>query len=484
MNTRYKNILLLLLLLSILATGCKKLLEVELPIDTNTGNFVYETAGLAAMALNGVYKDLAGESSLSGIAGLSHKGGLLADELINNPDNFWGRFMYTNDVQGDGNDAAGYWFDSYYYTYRVNAIINGVSSSPAITGQAREILLAEAKFIRALMHFHVVNLYGDAPIVLTPDVKTNTKIDRSPKADVYKQIVTDLLEAQAVLKDDYLANDFVTSIGEKIAPNKAAATALLARVYLYMGEWEKAEVEATKIIDNPVYALVPLNDVFLVNSKEAIWQLQSNDQDVIGPNTSEGKFFIPFGNVVPPVYASSFLLNAFEANDQRKVNWLHEIIVGSSSYFIPYKYKKGQRTDQDPQPVQTERATIFRVGEVYLIRAEARAHLGRLTGANGAEHDLNMIRARAGLDPTTQTNNLDEMLAALEHERQTELFVEHGHRWLDLKRTNRIDAVMEQVVGSKGATWNSTKALLPIPLEEFRFNPLMAGKQNPGYREK
>jgi starch-binding outer membrane protein, SusD/RagB family len=116
----------------------------------------------------------------------------------------------------------------------------------------------------------------------------------------------------------------------------------------------------------------------------------------------------------------------------------------------------------------------MRLAEVYLIRAEARAQKEDIAGA---QSDLNKIRSRAGL-MDTPANDKASLLAAIEQERMVELFTEQGLRWLDLKRTERVDAVLTAV---KGNTWKPTDALYPIPEQQILNDPSMAGSQNPGY---
>jgi hypothetical protein len=118
---------------------------------------------------------------------------------------------------------------------------------------------------------------------------------------------------------------------------------------------------------------------------------------------------------------------------------------------------------------------ILRLAEQYLIRAEARAQQNNI---DGAKTDLNAVRNRAGLLNTT-ANDKTEMMAAVLHERQVELFTELGHRWFDLKRTKAVDLVMNSVTPIKGGTWQTTDQLYPIPVADIIRNSTL--KQNPGY---
>jgi starch-binding outer membrane protein, SusD/RagB family len=117
---------------------------------------------------------------------------------------------------------------------------------------------------------------------------------------------------------------------------------------------------------------------------------------------------------------------------------------------------------------------VLRLAEQYLIRAEANLKLGDLAGAAS---DINTIRSRAGLGNTPASTETD-LLHAIAQERRIELFTEWGHRWLDLRRYGIVDAVLGPL---KGASWNTTDQLYPIPLTQIQNDPAMSHAQNPGY---
>ena len=159
-------------------------------------------------------------------------------------------------------------------------------------------------------------------------------------------------------------------------------------------------------------------------------------------------------------------------------NWLGIYTAPNTNkqYYFPYKYK----SYQSGKPV-TEYYMVLRLGEQYLIRAEARAQQGNISGALA---DLNSIRNRAGLASYTGPTDNTSLLTAILHERQVELFTEWGHRWLDLKRTNTVNSIMGSpgnVCQAKGGTWNSDghQAVFPIPLSEMNLNHNLT--QNSGY---
>jgi hypothetical protein len=169
------------------------------------------------------------------------------------------------------------------------------------------------------------------------------------------------------------------------------------------------------------------------------------------------------------------LVNAFETGDARLTNWVGTFTTTTApvtTYYYANKYKVASLSSTI---AVTEYPIVMRFAEQYLIRAEARAQQNNLSGAVA---DINIVRARASLANTTAASQSD-ILDAVAHERQVELFSEWGHRWFDLKRTNKLDAVMSVVTPQKGGTWSSFEQLMPIPPDDIRAGANL--KQNPGY---
>jgi hypothetical protein len=162
------------------------------------------------------------------------------------------------------------------------------------------------------------------------------------------------------------------------------------------------------------------------------------------------------------------LLAAFEVNDKRRSNWIKSVIINGTEYHYPVKYR--ENTIATPRK---EHNIVLRLAEQHLIRAEARAHLDQLPGAID---DINLVRNRAQLNNLHPALNASQCLAAIEQERRVEFFTEWGHRWLDLKRTNKATAVLAPV---KNNNWQSTDQWYPIPFDEIRKNPNL--QQNDGY---
>jgi starch-binding outer membrane protein, SusD/RagB family len=456
--------------------GCEKLVEVEPPTTSNYGSNVYQSDGTAAAVLTGIYTNMSRTSFSGGsITSMSLFLGLSADELnlYNGVSNTTYIGYFKNALTSFNTENADFWRLCYPIIFIANSAIDGISKSNTLTPGIKQHLIGEAKFVRAFCYFYLANLYGDIPLVTGIDYTINSVMSRTSRAEIWKYIIFDLKESQDLLSDQYLDASILNTTSARVRPTKWAATALLARVYLFCNDWANAELEATKIINNTSsFSLPDLNNVFLKNSLEAIWQLQPVNSR---QNTQDARLFIlpssgPTSNLNNPVFLNTSLLNSFENDDLRYTSWIKNITAGSTKYYFPYKYKLNALN----APVN-EYLMVLRLGEQYLIRAEARAQQGNISGA---QNDLNVIRARAGLAITTASNK-QELLTTILHERQVELFSEWGHRWLDLKRTNSIDSVMISETAKKGGIWSPYKAWYPIPQSDLNLNPNLV--QNNGY---
>lgn len=499
MQSRYKisnplqfsrTVLILFTLLAGFAS-CKKLIEIPAPVNSLNVANVYTTDVTAASVLTGIYQKMSNNSitfpfaiDLSDIA-LSVLPGLSGDELnlFNVTDGTYEPY-YSSSLTSS-NAGINLWNKIYHVVFICNSALEGLANSTGLTPSVKQQLTGEAKFMRAFCYFYMVNLYGDVPLVLSTDYKISASMARTPADQVYQQIITDLKDAQGLLSSNYLDGTALKIVSERLRPTKWAATALLARAYLYNKDYPNAELQATAVINNTSqFNLEPLNSVFLTNKTEAIWQLQPlGASNYIYSNTGMGNLFVlpaegPDG-FTHPLYLSDYLVNSFEAGDLRKEEWTGNVTVDGTTYYYPYKYKIGNTAG----PTQ-EYMMVLRLGEQYLIRAEAEARQNKLAAAIT---DLNALRTRArgpnpgDLPALSGSLTQQAILDAVAHERQVELFTEWGDRWLDLKRTEKIDAVMNTVATQRGFTWSSYMQLYPIPLAELLTDPNL--EQNPGYTE-
>jgi hypothetical protein len=458
------NIFFRSLLICVIASGCKKFTDVNAPSSQLVTATVFTSDATLKSAIAGMYSTIAATNAETMQYELSILPSTSADEI---------RYLTTdisydpftnNALTTDDPYVLDMWTGLYNTNYYANSLIAGVQGSTGgLSDSLSRETIAEGKFIRAFCHFYLVNLYGDVPIATTTNAAINNALSRSPKDSVYAQIIRDLKDAQAGMKADYsYAN------GERTRPNKYAAAALLSRAYLYTSDWANAEAAATTLINySSLYKLTDISNTFIKNNTEAIWQMSS---PVFTGYTLEGQYY-NYGaySSSPNFVLTSSLLAAFEPGDLRFTNWVNTETYTDDTitYYYPYKYK--QRTTNTSSA--GEYWTPLRLGEQYLIRAEARANQKNLTGAI---EDINVIRTRAGLANTTAVS-LSDVLTAIEQERRIELFCEYGHRWYDLKRTNRADAVL----GADKSGWTSHAALFPIPQLERNNNTNLT--QNNGY---
>lgn len=469
------KLILSFIIISIFAISCKKLVEIEPPITGVTGANVYASDATAAAVLTGLYTKITPvNNSQASLPFVSIYAGLSADELA-----LWSgitsgnNLSYYKNILGVATGGSEMWSFIYPNVFTCNSAIEQLTTATSLTSAVRQQLLGEAKFMRALLYFYLVNLYGDVPLVLSTNYTSNALMARSPKEMVYQQIINDSREAQNLLSANYLDATLLTTTTDRLRPTKWAACALLSRVYLYTGNWGGADSAATALISSSQYSLVPLagtSNVFAKNSPEAIWQLQPIN---VGWNTELAKLFIipstgPSGSYW--VYLSNSLLSSFETGDKRKTFWIHSVTVNGNTYYYPYKY-----TSATLNATVSEYYMVLRLGEQYLIRAEARAQENNIIGS---QNDLDTIRARAGLTNTGAGTKID-LLTAIQHERQVELFTEWGHRWLDLKRMGAVDSIMQVACALKGTVWNTYQQLYPILLADLQEDINL--KQNPGY---
>jgi hypothetical protein len=218
-------------------------------------------------------------------------------------------------------------------------------------------------------------------------------------------------------------------------------------------------------MSNSLFTLdTDINNVFLKDSPSTIWQFKPRIQ---GDNTVEASIFILANGPPTSTALNPDLIMDMEDEDLRKTNWIGEVSDGSQSWYFPFKYKQQFNTG-----TSLEYSKVFRLEEQYLIRAEARAMSGNISGA---QQDLNLVRNRAGLDNTT-ASTAEQLLDAILSERRFELFTEFGHRWFDLRRTG----MAEEVLAPIKSNWKNTDVLLPIPESELAANPNL-NPQNPGY---
>lgn len=367
-------------------------------------------------------------------------------------------FSYTlNSKNSHLNDL---WSIPYAEIYQVNDVLAGITNNSNLSPAFIKQITGEMEVVRAFAYFYQVNMFGGVPLITTTDYTTNAQSPRATVPAIYTQILTDLNDAAKKLPVAYPSSGH-------IRPNLYTAIALKAKVHLYQAKWQDAYNEADSVIKFGGFSLeTDLNNVFLDGSSEAIWQVPI--LDAYG-GSGDARNFVPYGGT-PAFPVTDSLLNQFEPGDQRQADWLAYNEVNGKNIYYPFKYK-----DKSPTTPATD-FMLIRLGEMYLIRAEAAAQLNQLSVA---VNDINTIRQRAGLgaiNPTTQT----AVLAAVRQERRVELCFEFGNRFFDLNRTstdNKYPASGQAAAVLPG--WKPDFAIYPVPLTQRQLNSLLT--QNPGY---
>ncbi|RIV17592.1 RagB/SusD family nutrient uptake outer membrane protein [Fibrisoma montanum] len=468
-------------LLTLGLTACQeKFLDLAPVSQANTASF-YRTQSDMLIALNGTYSAL----QLAGQYGQYYVVAEIPSDdtrpvlsgSVTDQDEFDKFYLRTTNPFLNTR-----WSDGYRGIYRANAVIDRIAGV-SMNEDLKKRYVAEAKFLRALMYFNLVRVFGDVPLVVTEitDPLQGYEYSRAPVAEVYAQIVKDLTDAEAVLPASYTGAE----VGRA---TRGAARSLLGKVYMTQRKYPEAAAKLKEVIDANTYDLLPnYADLFKAankNSKESIFEVQykkgnlgegSNFGNTYAPENS-GNAVIQFGgggNNQP----TPDLINSYEAGDVRKDVSLATSYVNAAGRTVDYNYI---RKYLDPPVVNGDSEDnwyVLRYADILLLYAEALNETGRTAEALPL---LNRVRQRARLSNKTVTTQA-EMRVALEQERRVELAFE-GHRWFDLVRTGRALPVLQakaQVIGVKG-NLTENNLVFPVPQSQVDINRQKI-TQNPGY---
>lgn len=439
--------------------SCNKLIDVNLPKDSLTSDIVFKDKDAALSALNGLYIQYmsAGLSFTNCLVPIT--AGLMSDELILGSTNLTANEFFYNTVSIENANLSSLWTQPYARIYQCNALVEGANKSMQLDKGIRDRLKGEALFNRAFLYMNFIQLFGDVPLILSTDYKNTMSEPRTAKEKVYEQIENDLSTAYDLLTADQSL--------DKTRITKFTVLALQARVALYLQKWNKAEEFSSKVINEGGYMLSKdLANAFGAQSSEAIWQISPTDGIAY---VWDGFYFIPKTTAAPSYPISNSLFESFSANDKRLQTWIGKKIVKDKTYGYAQKYRIGSGAGK-----ATEYQMMLRFAEQYLIRAEALSNMSR---QQEALQDLDKLRDRAGLPLLSGRTDLnaEQVKQLIAEERRHELFCEWGHRWFDLKRTNRVEQELKQTKPN----FQAYSSLLPIPSAQLRTNPHL--EQNPGY---
>ncbi|KYH07104.1 glycan metabolism protein RagB [Chryseobacterium cucumeris] len=450
----YRNIGMVLLFF-VLLFSCEKLLEVETPSNQIGKDKVFADVQTANAALAGLYAGLRDNSPLSGES-LGPLLGVYTDDLDSYAltDTNGVLALYHNQQTDTNSTIYSVWSTAYQHIYSANAIIEGVKAS-ALPVNEKNRIEGEAILVRSILLFYLQQVFGAVPYPVATDYIVNQSLPRMETAEVLSRLEMDLSRCAELLPDQYRDE-------ERVYPNRKVAELMLAKVYMLEQKWVQAETMLKTILGSPLYSFQnDLSKIFQKDSKHILWQLKPANP---GDPVKEAMLYY-FSGAAPTTYAlSESLLNSFEAGDLRKQQWMIPVVVGGTTWYRVNKYKNTTINN-------TEDSIVFRLEEVYLLLAEA------LTQQNKTAEALlyiNPIRQRAGLSPLVSVSK-EVLLSEILLENRREFFTETGHRFLDLKRNNRLNDLQ----GVK-PNWQSFHNVWPIPQKDLLLNPNL-NPQNNGY---
>ena len=439
----------LFLALSLTAVSCKKYLE-EKPNNSILTEEAIVDAGSARAAIVGAYDRLQSYYASQ----YPTLGTITADNVIFNGTLSEYLQLDQNAIPTDNVITVGAYQGIYRTINSANGVIAYVPAvtDPLLTATEKNKILGEAYFIRALSYFDLARGWGGVQLQLKPttDLSALKGIKRSTLDQTYDQVLADLTQAENLLPEDATTRN---------KAQKSTARALRARLHLYRKQWADAENYASQVIANTKYALVKPYKTFFTapfQSTESVLELAFSTNDRNGF----------WGSWYPSSGGGSFTLKPSDAIVAKLNN---PLIGGTRSTLIAGTAPNVYGVLYNTTSTSVDPAYVIRIAELYLIRAEARAQQNKLVGANSAASDLNIIRDRAGVAPTTATSQAD-LLLAIENENSVE-FAFEAHRWFDLTRTVRAGDVL--------GINNPNRYLFPIPLSDILSDPDVT--QNPGY---
>lgn len=376
-------------------------------------------------------------------------------------------------VVPENNLVANVWTYSYRAIQKANVVLNRIDNVSYSVSATKDARVGEMKFIRALLYFNLVRLFGDVPLVTTETTDPNLYFGqgRTTNSSVYTQIKTDLNDAITLLPTS------TTQAGRVI---KTAAQALLGKVYLTLKDYTSAETQLQAVISSGVHALQPTAaTVFPIaneNNKEIIFAVQFSSG--INGNT-EGSImqqqFSPSGTIANAKghnLPTKSLYNLYTTTDARK-----DVYVALTPAGTPYcnKWTKNAAVPADGG----SDFPVIRYADVLLMMAEVENELNKTTVAIPL---LNQVRTRAlgaaAAYPLTAIQS--DARTYIDLERRLEL-VGEGHRWFDLLRTGTAISVMNSwfVANTIPLVITQNNLLMPIPQNQRDTDPTLT--QNPGY---
>lgn len=490
-----KYIILSVLVISML-TACEDFL-VKNPADSVIADDAIESIEDAQVALHGVYSTFK-STAYYGRYFVAH-----ADVLTDQSQSVIGYSnqlgeLYKWSYVSDNGEITGAWAAMYAIAVRASNIIDKL---PELEGESSDLeqIEGEARLARAIAHFDLVRSFAKAYTQSNPETDLGVPIvehfevgqpERNTIQDVY-DFIRDEAELAGSLMTDQGAAD-----NSSVFLTVASSEAFLARLYLYMGNWDEAVYYATRVIDrsdayslaedSASYADMFLNDI----GTEVIFRIGLTSSDYDGRYIGYNYYNKPQSKPNPDYIPAEWILNLYDADDyRRQVNFKNDSTTHGWAWPLIWKYPGNPAFyGQSGTTTNANMYKVFRLSEMYLIRAEAFAEQDK---DNLAMTDYNTLRAARITNYTDENLSGEALKEAIWNERQRELCFE-GHHFFDLKRKGLgferkpINHPDEGLITNPGPYQNElsvnpdhNKWLWPIPDSELRANENIT--PNPGY---
>ncbi len=460
--------------------SCKKFLDID-PLFTQDAENFFETPNDYQRALTGAYDLLQSSFMTVWVGEIASDNSIAGGESVNDTEGLHEIEAMAHDAVNNELRSIFRW--NYAGVTRANYLLENKNN---IDFEGKDKIIAEATFLRAYYYFELVKYFGDVPLVVDKRLGADevTKIDRTPRSEVFAQIEQDLIFAAAGL--DW--NDPV-----KGRVTKGACLSLLGKAYLYQNKFDQAASTLDQVIDQNQYELISeYNDLFKVNNEghsESVFDVQYSGAEGGG----YGCLICLEGNAAPgfqgirqysgPIYGdgnsynlpTQDLYDAFDATDIRRDATVLDIDAfiadqpnssdityaiggGGHTGFYNNKYikRQGEIGLPDNDLTSPVNYVVIRYADVLLMAAEAHNRASTPDDSKAQDY-LNQVRNRVNMSPINATGNT--LTEAIWLERRLELSGE-GHRFFDLVRTGKAADEINGFVSGK-------HELFPIPQVEI-----------------
>lgn len=546
-----KTVIRYLLLSSLFLASCKKsFLDENLQSSYAPQNTLSDSLGFEAN-LAGIQARIRAQYTTDDDQGLLGAMYLGTDMVINGQTTSAMVPYVNNETMNSSDFAAGiYWRWAYTALNNINIVI-AASQDPSVTGTSatnKAYVGAEAKFYRAYVYNFLATLWGPVPLTVQPIQSSKTDFIRASLDSINNQIVKDLTDAIAVLPT-------ANNVRKEGRPSIGMCQQLLAEVYLRIGKADLAEAQCHSVISSGVYSLINArygtklsspgdyyNDMFIMGNqrrsqgnKESIWTIEEDLNTPGGATSSSSnastdqhrRMWIPYyaaitnmvicdslgGRGIGRFRLSNWILynlydqydmrnskynirRVIQFNDPTKPKYGQQLTIADGDtiwHICPYTTKWNNFNPADINGYGSYKdIPLMRLGETYLLLAEAQFKQNNLSGAAAS---INVLRQRAYPDYPLhgQVQASDITLDFILDERARELVAEENRRMTLLRTGTLVERVQnylnrfnnattptgQQVTGISNVT--TRNGLLPIPQTSIDLNTGAKLTQNTGY---